>query len=127
HNQAGTEYDRDLPGLVRFSRQVMRAEPMYLSAEQALVAADEFLRTATFRHWELSAVAVMANHVHLVVVVAESNPGEKLLQEFKSYASRALNQRFGRPPAGTWWTRSGSKRRLPDDAAVPAAMEYLRI
>lgn len=68
----------------------------------------------------------MANHVHLVVVVPAELRGERLLQEFKSYGSRALNQRFGKPTSGTWWTKSGSTRLLPNDRAVRAAVEYVR-
>jgi len=68
----------------------------------------------------------MANHVHLVVGVPGDPEPDTLLGDFKSYGSRALNRNFGRPQSDTWWTESGSKRKLRDESAVLAAVEYIR-
>ena len=126
HNIPGTPPEHDIPALQRYSREVMRGDPVYLTKDQAQVVTQEFLRTARFRGWHLLAGAVMANHVHLVVAVPESIGKDKLLQEFKSYGSRVLNARFGARQSGTWWTRSGSARTLRDEEAVFAAVEYVR-
>ena len=78
------------------------------------------------------AIAIMANHVHLVVGVPGDPPPEKILGDFKRYASRALNRREGKcgdgergASAPRWWTESGSKRKLPDENAVLAAVRYV--
>jgi REP element-mobilizing transposase RayT len=126
HNIPGTPYDGSIPALKRYAESQMKGEPIWLTRTQAEVFLAESQRTAEYRHWQLLAVAVMANHVHLVVVVAGDIPGERLLQEFKSYGSRALNRQFGKPTLGTWWTKSGSTRLLPNDRAVHAAIEYVR-
>ena len=42
------------------------------------------------RHWNLTAAHDRSNHVH-VIVEAGMRP-ERIMNEFKSYASRALNQ-----------------------------------
>jgi REP element-mobilizing transposase RayT len=48
------------------------------------------------RKWNVLAVHVRTNHVH-VIVEAEPRP-EKMMNEFKSYASRELNRLgFNRP------------------------------
>ncbi len=86
----------------------------------------QFQETATCREWLLLAVGVMANHTHLVVGVLGDPEPEKLLHDFKSYASRKLNRLWTRPVNGTWWTESGSKRKLRDTQAVLAAVEYVR-
>jgi hypothetical protein len=112
HCIPGTPYMKDLPGLARASRAAMKGDPIRLRLDQATLAAQDFSATAKYRGWELLAGAVMANHVHLVVGVPDDPPPEKLLQIFKSYASRALNRAFGRPAGGTWWTESGSKWKL---------------
>ena len=83
-------------------------------------------RVATHRGWLLLSAAVMANHVHLVVGVVGDPDPETLLRDFKAYASRALNRRWPKPAAGTWWTESGSKRKKADDAAARGAVEYVR-
>ena len=63
----------------------------------------------------------MRNHVHLVVGVPGDPEPDTLLRDFKSYASRALNHRWPKPASGTWWTQSGSTRKLAD---MPAAVRY---
>jgi REP element-mobilizing transposase RayT len=126
HNVPGTPYDGSIPVLKRYAESQMKGVPVWLNHAHAEVFLAECRRTATFRHWQLLAVAVIANHVHLVVAVAVDLPGERLLQEFKSYGSRMLNREFGKPSSGTWWTKSGSTRLLPNDRAVHAAVEYVR-
>lgn len=48
-----------------------------------------------------------------------------LLRDFKAYASRDLNQRFGRPRSGTWWTASGSRRPLRNEPSLQNAIRYV--
>jgi REP element-mobilizing transposase RayT len=95
-----------------------------LTRPQAAAVCDQFLETALFRGWDLRAVAVMANHVHLVVGVPGDPEPDSLLRDFKSYASRRLNCQFGRQPR--WWTQSGSTRILPNQEATESAVEYVK-
>jgi hypothetical protein len=110
HNEPGTSYDANLPGLYDASRQLTRGDPIYLTAPQAQVVLADLHSSADYRHWELAAAAVMAKHVHVVVGVPGDPDPSRLLQVFKSYGSRRLNQQFGVPASKTWWTASGSKR-----------------
>jgi REP element-mobilizing transposase RayT len=126
HDTPGTPYDRDFVGLNRHAQQQLKAEPVCLDAEQAKVLITQFLETATIRGWKLWAVAIMVNHVHLVVEVEGDPDPTKVLGDFKAYGSRALSQRWGKPASGTWWTSSGSKRKLPTGNAVQSAVEYVR-
>ena len=103
----------------------MRGSPIYLSEDQALATITALRAQAEFRKHRLFAAAVMANHVHLVVGVVGDPEPEWLLGDFKAYASRALNLRWPKPRNGTWWTRSGSKQKLPDEPAVIAAVRYV--
>jgi len=126
HNVPGTECERDQPGLERYARTLLKGEPILLTADQAALAAEDFRASAAFRNWLLPALAVMANHVHLVVSAPEDVSTDRLLQVFKSYASRKLNQSCRRPAGGTWWAVSGSRRRLPTEQAVDSAIEYVK-
>jgi REP element-mobilizing transposase RayT len=103
----------------------MKGPPVRLAEAQANVAVEDLSATADYRGWELWAGAVMANHIHLVVGVAGDPDPSKLLQIFKSYASRALNKQWPRPQSKTWWTISGSRRKLADDETVCAAVRYV--
>jgi REP element-mobilizing transposase RayT len=86
---------------------------------------DQFLETAGHRGWSIHAAAVMTNHFHVVVTADEKVLTDVLLRDLKSYASRALNAHWPRPASGTWWTASGSRRKLADERAVEAAIRYV--
>jgi REP element-mobilizing transposase RayT len=68
----------------------------------------------------------MRNHVHLVVGVPGDPDPSTILRDLKAYASRALTAGFARPASGTWWTQSGSRRVLRDDAVLLAAIAHVR-
>lgn len=108
NNLPGTEPDRDVPWLRKYSESVQKEPPVCLTADQAAELVGQFRETAAFRGWVLPAVAVMSNHVHLVVLVSGDPEPERLLHSFKSYGSRRLNRRFGKRE---WWTSSGSTQK----------------
>jgi REP element-mobilizing transposase RayT len=125
HDLPGEPWEDAVPGLQRAAMEAMAGPPIYLDLAQAEALLAQFQETARHREWTLLAVAVMANHVHLVVEVpGDPNPG-KVLGDFKAYGSRTLSGRFGRPPADTWWTAEGSKRKLKDERAVADAVHYV--
>lgn len=125
HNIPGTEYDADMPRLEEYARSRLVRKPVRIDLPQAKALFAQFKETAAYRGWRLFAVAIMANHCHIVIGVPGDPEPSTLLQSLKSYGSRTLNRQSKRPDSGTWWTKSGSKRKLPDDAAVLAAIQYV--
>ena len=121
-NTPGTPYLAAQSAIHRRAVAAQAGAPVYLTADQAAVVLTQFQNTAAYRGWSLRAAAVMRNHVHLVVGVPGDPEPDTLLRDFKSYASRALNGRWPKPASGTWWTQSGSTRKLSD---VPAAVGYV--
>jgi REP element-mobilizing transposase RayT len=113
-------------GLADASKERMKGAAILLNREQASLVARRIEESARFRGWTLFAGSIMANHVHVVVGVPDDPSPAKLLQVLKSYASRTLNENWHRPESGTWWTSSGSTRKLSDDAAIAAAVRYVR-
>ena len=73
--------------------------------------------------WTLLAAHVRTNHVH-AVVEAEVKP-EKVMNDFKSYASRSLNRSGFGGPNRKRWGRHGSTRWLWKDEEVHAAIRYV--
>ena len=126
HDEFGTPYDANIPGLYESAQRALKCPPIRLVSAQAPVLLAQFQETAEYRGWLLVAVGILANHIHLVTGVKGDPDPEKLLQSYKSYASRALNKRWGKPASDTWWTESGSKRKLPDETSIHAAIEYIR-
>lgn len=77
----------------------------------------------SFKSWDLLAAHVRSNHVHVVVSSAEKP--DKLMNAFKTYASRRLNQCASDVPGCRRWTRHGSTRYLWDREHVEAALAYV--
>ena len=125
HNIPGTPYDADLPPLQEHVRSNMTGDPVRFNADHAEQLLEQFQETARYRNWRLFAVGIMANHIHIVIGVPGDPPPKILLKSLKSYGSRRLNRLFGNRESGTWWTESGSKRKLPHDRAVLAAIQYV--
>ena len=126
HDVPGTPYDEDLPGLHRAAREQLRSAPIRIGPEHASVLLEQFQETARCRGWTLLAVAIMSNHVHLVVGVMGDPSPTKVLGDIKAYGSRALNRRWGKPPSETWWTYDGSKRKLKNEETLLNAINYVR-
>jgi hypothetical protein len=125
HNQPGTPYDRNLPSLEAYCRDRMKGAPVLLTAPLAEALFVRLEETAAHRAWTLLAVGVIATHAHVVLGVPDDPDPEDLLRDVKSYGSRRLNRCATRPASGTWWTRSGSKRKLPHQESVLGAIRYV--
>jgi hypothetical protein len=125
HNIPGTPCDADDERVRRRALDNLVGDPVWLTPEQAEIVVEQFRQTAAYRGWSLLAVAVVANHVHLVVGVPGDPDPAKLLHDFKSYASRALKAHGHVPAGGRWWTESGSRRKLPNVGAVTVAVAYV--
>ncbi|HKB02717.1 MAG TPA: hypothetical protein VKD90_10885 [Gemmataceae bacterium] len=126
HDIPGTPVDADMPGLHRSAQGQLKGPPIRVNPEQAGALVPQFRETAGLRGWLLLAVAVVEDHVHLVVGVRGDPHPRKVLGDFKAYGSRPLTRGWGTPPSGTWWTYGGSKRKLPNTRAVRSAIIYLR-
>ena len=75
------------------------------------------------RGWNLLAAHVRSNHVH-TVVEAEAEP-ERVMNDFKAYASRRLNRMSLDAPNRKRWARHGSTRWLWKPQHVSAALQYV--
>ena len=97
---------------------------MYLLDEVArTVVPAAILGHCGYRGGNLPAAHVRSNLVH-IAVEAEARP-EKIMNEFKSYASRELNRLTGERPDRKRWARHGSTRWLRKDEDVRQALQYI--
>src|SRR5579872_2364765 len=88
--------------------------------EAVLVAIRE---VCDHRVWHLLAAHVRTSHVH-TVVEAETRP-ERVMSDFKTYASRRLNRTKLDEPNRGRWARHGSTRWLWKPQHVSAAIQYV--
>jgi REP element-mobilizing transposase RayT len=103
-------------------RRKMIQEPYVLDQSARPVVLEALQRHCTHRGWNLLAAHVRSNHVH-VIVEAGIRP-EKIMNEFKSYASRELNGIESAGPDPRRWARHGSTRWLYTDQDVRHALHY---
>jgi REP element-mobilizing transposase RayT len=122
HNEPGTPCDADLPSLARYAASRMTEDGILLNRAQA--EAEQLRETAGHRGWRLLALAVMANHIHVLAGVPGDPDPEKLLGDFKAWCTRRLNQGWG--GRERWWTQSGSRRRKKTAHALRTAICYVR-
>jgi REP element-mobilizing transposase RayT len=109
-----------------YSRRIQAGDTILLDASHAHVTVCQMRETAGFRGWAIDAIAVITNHVHVVFGVPGDPDPSDLLRDWKSYASRALNKRFGKPFAPRWWAEGGSKRLIADHTDRLARVQYVR-
>jgi hypothetical protein len=136
-----------IPALEHFARQALRAAPVILTTAHARAVADQMHAHARFRGRPLDAMAVLTTHVHLVFGTVDEPDPDRMLADWKAYASRALNRlpkEPGAPATGCespatgcqaraagsdcppWWAEKGSARRLFDRPARARAIRYVR-
>ncbi len=110
-----------------FERQTAETErmdqPVYtMDAARRTVVLRTIREVCDHRKWVLLAAHVRSNHVH-VVVQANAQP-EKVMNDFKAYASRRLNEGGFDGPERKRWSRHGSTRYLWNSDAVEARVHY---
>jgi REP element-mobilizing transposase RayT len=101
----------------------MDQDPYVLNEPSRGAVLDAIREVCSHRRWTLLAAHVRSNHVH-PVVEAEAKP-EKIMNDFKAYASRRLNQTSGGGPDRKRWARHGSTRYLFHRDDVQAAIRYV--
>ena len=116
---------------------ILEVDPVRATAErgrmdQAPYQLDQIRRDAVLeaihevcghRGWTLFAAHVRSSHVH-AVVEAEARP-ERVMNDFKAFASRRLNQLRLDEPDRKRWARHGSTRWLGKPQQVSAAIQYV--
>src|SRR5262245_14070373 len=101
----------------------MIQEPYRLDAGRRAAVLQALRMHCAHRGWRLFAAHVRSNHVH-AIVEAEVRP-EKIMNEFKAYASRELNRLGSDGPDRKRWARHGSTRWLFKDQDVGDALRYV--
>ncbi len=123
HNLVGSRRLEPDEQRVLAERREMLQDPYVLDHASRTVVLAALQGHCAHRGWNLLAAHVRSNHVH-VIVEAEAQP-ERIMNEFKSYASRELNRLGSDGPDRKRWARHGSTRWLWKDEDVRQAVEYV--
>jgi REP element-mobilizing transposase RayT len=101
----------------------MDQEPYVLDRQRRAAVLSALRQVCSHRGWALLAAHVRSNHVH-AVVEAEVRP-EKVMNDFKAYASRGLNCLRQGGSERKRWARHGSTRWLWNDQDVREVIHYV--
>ncbi|MBI3895485.1 MAG: transposase [Acidobacteria bacterium] len=123
HNVPGTPFLAPNPRRVVAEQRQMKQEAYQLDSHRRTVVLDALQKVCAHRGWTLLAAHVRHSHVHMVVT-AEAGP-EKVLNDVKAYASRALHQTGMDSNSRQRWTRHGSTRYLWKPEEIGAAIHYV--
>ena len=123
HNLPGSRLMGADPRRAAAERQRMDQAPCLLDRNSRTAVLDALQDVCLHRGWSLLAAHVRTNHVH--AVVEAEVPPEKVMNDFKSYASRALNRLERDGSSRKRWARHGSTRWLWKDQDVQEAIRYV--
>ena len=101
----------------------MDQSPYHLDQIRREAVLEAIEEVCAHRGWNLLEAHVRNNHVH--TVVAAEVPPDRVMSDFKAYASRRLNGMSLDKPDRKRWARHGSTRWLWKPQHVSAAMQYV--
>jgi hypothetical protein len=121
HNGVGSRYLEEDSIRRTAEEKLMAAEALSLGPQERETVLAEVVSSRVRQGWTLHAVHVRTTHVH-IALTANVEP-EIALGKLKSFASRALNERFGKIERR--WARHGSTIWLWDPHRLQRAVDYV--
>jgi REP element-mobilizing transposase RayT len=106
------------------TRQMMKWPPFTLDATARGVVDRTIREVCEHRKWNLKALNVRTNHVHVVVWTLD--PATKVLSDLKAWCTRRLREAGCIEREREVWTEGGSKRKLFTEEGARNACEYTR-
>jgi REP element-mobilizing transposase RayT len=98
-------------------------DPFVLGPRERKVVEDAIREVCSIREYGLFAMNVRTNHAHLVV--SNAALPEKMMNSFKTYATRSLRTNGFIGLEQKAWSRHGSTKYLWTDEHVTKAVEYV--
>jgi len=121
-NDPDTPYAHGGTSLYNASADRMKERAVWLSETQRRMATESLRRTCHFKTWELLAVNVQPDHVHVVIRhgPAYARAAMRLL---KGWATRALKTTD--PTRTRWWTDGGKVEFVRSAARLAQVVAYV--
>ena len=125
HNRYGNAFlGRDCPRQIK-ERSILKNQPLELTPHLRQIVLEAIIGVCDSRKWFAHAVHVRSNHVHIVVSGKEKP--EKMMVDFKSYATRAIKRNNNKQRLiKKFWTRDGSTKYLWTKESLVSAIRYVK-
>jgi hypothetical protein len=104
-------------------RMHLKEPPWIFDEETRPTTLGAILDVCNNRGWFAHGVHVRTTHVH--AVVSGGVPPEKMLSDFKAYATRAIRSIKLESQRRGYWTHHGSTRYIWDEESLKAAIDYV--
>ncbi|WP_194362416.1 hypothetical protein [Alienimonas chondri] len=124
HRRPGSPYYRRNDARVRFERSLMTQPPVALNVRERSCVQDRIVAVCAHRGWSLLASHIRSTHWH-VVVSAEGASPERVLNDFKAYATRGLREAGLIDSDRRVWSRHGSTKYVADFDSLRRVVEYV--
>jgi REP element-mobilizing transposase RayT len=125
HNTLGTPVRGHSDFLRDFEKDRLKPSPVVINPPLRRVLEASFQETCQHRGWQLLAMNVRRQHVHIVVTASDVHSPERILNDLKAYGTRAARHAGLVGYDGNLWARHGSTRWLMAPPDVEAATEYV--
>jgi REP element-mobilizing transposase RayT len=105
----------------------LKESPATLDPEQRALVEATVRKHCAIRGWTLHAVHARSNHLHVVVTAAGVDP-DTVMEQFKAWCSRHLNEHAARRGVlrrQHWWTKGGSTKWINDTDYFHNAVRYV--
>ncbi len=125
HSQYGSAFIAGSPALQRREGSALKNPPVTLARGEQKIVLDAILDVCRYRGWFAHAVHVRSNHVHVVVSGNESP--ERIMADFKAYATRAIKKHnSSKTIIKRRWTHHGSTKYLWTKESLASAIRYVK-
>lgn len=122
HRQYGMPHLPADPEREQVANHNLKHEPFRMTREHAQSVLEAIIQTCKHREWILHAIHVRVTHVH--VVVSSIQRAEKVMNDLKAYATRALRDQQLVSSEMKVWSRHGSTRYLWSEDQVAEKVAY---
>jgi hypothetical protein len=123
HNRVGDAFLPTQPARQRLEQAAMADPPYALDGPRRRLVLEAVLGVAKLRGWRILAAHVRGTHVHVVVHAAREP--ERVLNDFKAFSSKRLNEAYPEERERKRWARHGSRRYLNTEDGCAAAVRYV--
>ena len=123
HNTPNTEKLPPNPTRKAIATGSLKHPPMHLDAQQRYVTNATILEVCEYRGWQLHAMNVRTTHWHTVVTAPHSP--ERVMNDFKGYATRGLRNSGVMSRSLEPWGYHGSTRYLDTPESFARAIDYV--
>jgi REP element-mobilizing transposase RayT len=125
HNQYGSNFVSPNSGLHKQEQTSLKNSPIILDKNIREVVLKALLRVCGYRGWITHAVHVRSNHIHIVVSGKEKP--EKMMADFKAYATRAIKKNSNNQAlVRKYWSQHGSTKYLWTKENLVSTVEYVK-